>query len=73
MAMFFRFCLCSLLLLPFGFKSATGSNLGTGFNAPHRTGLVDFPHPALPSISGHEDGQYSLCTIRGFGSGYLAK
>jgi hypothetical protein len=33
--------------LPFGFKSATIFNLVRNFNAPHRTGLVDFPHPAL--------------------------
>ena len=73
MAMLFRSRLCSLFLLPFGFKSATGSDRGAGFNAPHRTGLVDFPHPALPSISGNDAGQSNLCTIRGFGSGYLAR
>jgi hypothetical protein len=43
----FRFSLFSLLLLPFGVKSATIFNLVRNFNAPHRTGLVDFPHPAL--------------------------
>jgi hypothetical protein len=43
----FRFNLFSLLLLPFGIKSATVFNHVKNFNVPHRTGLVDFPHPAL--------------------------
>jgi len=43
----FRFNLFSLLLLPFGIKSATIFNLVRNFNAPHRTGRVDFLHPAL--------------------------
>jgi len=42
-----RFNLFSLFLLPFGIKSATIFSLMGNFNAPHRTGLVDFPHPAL--------------------------
>jgi len=43
----FRFNLFSLFLLPFGIKSATLFNLVRNFNAPHRTGLEDFLHPAL--------------------------
>ena len=43
----FRFNLFSLFLLPFGIKSATLFNRMRNFNAPHRTGRVDFLHPAL--------------------------
>ncbi len=42
-----RYSVFSLVLLPFGIKSATMFHPMRNFNAPHRTGLVDFPHPAL--------------------------
>ena len=43
----FRFTLCSLFLRPFGCGVSQYSNHVRNFNTPHRTGLVDFPHPAL--------------------------
>jgi hypothetical protein len=44
--------------LPFGLKSATVSDRGAGFNAPHRTVLVDLPHTALQAVSRDGDGRY---------------
>ena len=46
-----RHTLYSLLLPSFVRGVSQYSAIQKGFNAPHKTGLVDFPHPAFQYIS----------------------